>query len=186
MHAAHPHEDGLSTHGNATMLASTAPTTSVGGLRLAQRARRLVMDDVRLFRLATVVIVIAIADDAFVHPERGTSAGDHLASGLIPVAIAVAAMLAYSRLPAGLRGCIALTFGALAMEAGIVDGVRHIVINTISGDDATACLAAIAGAVLVVVGAATLWRSRRLDKPHLRRYAAARSNSSSPRSCWCS
>src|SRR5204863_10109246 len=86
-------------------------------------------------------------------------------------AIALAATLAYPRLRAGLRACIALIFGALAIEAGIVDGVRHIVINTISGDDVTNCLAALAGAVLVALGAATLWRTRRLDQPRLRRYA---------------
>jgi uncharacterized protein len=129
------------------------------------------MDEIRLFQVAAAVIVIAVADDSFLHPEPGTSAGDHFASGLVPIAIALAAMLAYPRLRAGLRACIALTFGVLAIEAGIVDGVRHIAINTISGDDVTACLAALAGIVLVVLGAATLWRTRRLDRPHLRRYA---------------
>ncbi|MFL5861044.1 MAG: alpha/beta hydrolase [Solirubrobacteraceae bacterium] len=129
------------------------------------------VDEIRLFQVATAVIVIAVADDSFLHPEPGTSAGDHLASGLLPIAIALAAMLAYPRLRAGLRACIALTFGALAIEAGTVDGVRHIAITTISGDDVTACLAAVAGVVLVVLGIATLWRTRRLDTPHLRRYA---------------
>ena len=50
----------------------------------------LVADEVRLFRIATTVIAIAIADDAFVQPEPGLSR-DHLASGLIPIAIALAA-----------------------------------------------------------------------------------------------
>src|SRR5689334_23658516 len=35
----------------------------------AQRARALSRDDIRLFRVAAVVIAIAVADDAFVHPE---------------------------------------------------------------------------------------------------------------------
>src|SRR5690349_18120071 len=83
--------------------------------------------------------------DAFVHPEAGTSASDHLASGLIPIAIALLAMLAYPRLRAGVRGCIALVFGALALEAGIVDAVRHIMVNSISGDDVTGILAVLAG-----------------------------------------
>ena len=117
------------------------------------------------------MIAIAVADDAFVHPEPGTSAGDHLASGLIPIAIALAAALAYPRLRAGVRACVALIFGALALEAGIVDGIRHVAINTVSGDDVTAILAALAGAGLLVLGAVTLWRTRRLDERHLRRYA---------------
>ena len=139
--------------------------------RLADRARAGVADEVRLFRIATTVIAIAVADDAFVQPEPGTSAADHLASGLIPIAIALGAAVAYPRVRAGLRACIALTFGALALAAGVVDGVRALALNTASGDDVTACLAALAGAVLVVLGTATLWRTRRLDKPRGRRYA---------------
>jgi len=49
-----------------------------------------VVDEVRLFRIATTAI--AVADDAFGHPEPGTSAGHHLASGLIPIAIALGAL----------------------------------------------------------------------------------------------
>jgi hypothetical protein len=64
----------------------------------------------------------AAPHDAFVHPEPGTSAVDHLASGLIPIASALAAGVAYPRLRAGLRACIALMLGALALDAGIVDG----------------------------------------------------------------
>ncbi|MFI5250575.1 MAG: alpha/beta hydrolase [Gemmatimonadales bacterium] len=137
---------------------------------LAPRARVLVRDRVRLFQVGAAVIAIAVADDAFVHPEPGTSSGDHLASGLIPIAIAVLAALAYPRLRAGVRACLALVFGALALDAGIVDGVRHVAINTMSGDDLTAILAAFAGVGLLVLGAVTLWDSRRLDRPRRRRY----------------
>ena len=137
---------------------------------LGPRARELMRDRVRLFQVGAAVIAIAVADDAFVHPEPGTSAGDHLASGLTPIAIAVLAALVYPRLRAGWRACLALVFGALALDAGIVDGVRHVVINTMSGDDLTAILAAFVGAGLLVLGAVTLWGSRRLDHPRRRRY----------------
>ena len=59
---------------------------------------RLLRDDVRLFQIGAAVIAIAVLDHAFVHPEPGTSAGDHLASGLIPTAITVLAALSYPRL----------------------------------------------------------------------------------------
>lgn len=171
MRRAHPYRHALIGHTPAG--APRAHGTDIGarGLRLERPARQLLADEVRLFQLSTAVIVIAIIDDAFVHPEPGTSAGDHLASGLVPIAIALAAAVAYPRLRAGLRASIALIFGALALDAGIVDGVRHIVTNTISGDDLTACLAAIAGAGLVALGTATLWHARRRDNTHLRRYA---------------
>ena len=113
-----------------------------GGMSALRAAREALTDEVRIFQIAMAVIAVAVADDAFVHPEPGTSAGDHLASGLIPIAVALAAALVFPRLRAGVRACIALAFGALALDAGIVDGVRHIVINTISGDDVTACLSA--------------------------------------------
>jgi fermentation-respiration switch protein FrsA (DUF1100 family) len=168
MHKALPHTQPAGVAGRAAKPSSTAHRPGVG---FRQRVREFVRDDVRLFQIAAGVIAIAIADDAFMHPEPGTSAGDHLASGLIPIAIVVAGALAYPRLRAGLRACIALVFGALALDAGIVDGVRHVALSGMSGDDMTAVLAALGGAGLVILGTATLWRSRRLDKPHLRRYA---------------
>src|SRR5687768_13659476 len=41
------------------------------------------------FRAAFALILLAVADDAFVHPEPGTGPADHLAGGLIPLAIGV-------------------------------------------------------------------------------------------------
>ena len=104
------------------------------------------------------VIALAILDDAFGHPEPGTTAGDHLVSGLVPVAIAGALALAYPRLRPGLRATVALVCGVLAMTAGVVD------------DDVMVMLAGIAGLGLVALGALTLWRTRRLDERPLRRY----------------
>jgi uncharacterized protein len=53
---------------------------------------------------------------------------------------------------------------------GIVDGARHIAVDRLAGDDVTAILAGVAGVVLVALGAAVLWRTRRLDERPLRRY----------------
>ncbi len=82
----------------------------------ATRARRRIagVRETVWFRAALAVIVVAVVDDAFVHPEPGTSAGDHLASGLVPAAIAVVAALAYPRLRPGLRGVAGLVCGVLA------------------------------------------------------------------------
>jgi uncharacterized protein len=154
--------------------AKTPPATGTarpGGFGALRAVRQALTDPVRVFQIAMGVIAVAVADDAFVHPEPGTTAGDHLASGLIPIAIALSAAVAYPRLRAGARACIALVFGALALVPGIADGVRHIAINTMSGDDVTACLSALAGAILVGLGAITLWRTRRRDDSLPRRYA---------------
>ena len=93
-------------------------------------AREALTDEVRIFQIAMGVIAIAVADDAFVHPEPGTSAGDHLVGRLVPIAVALAAGLVFRRLRAGMRACVAIGFGALALGAGIADGVRHIVVAT--------------------------------------------------------
>ncbi|HEX5782791.1 MAG TPA: CocE/NonD family hydrolase, partial [Solirubrobacteraceae bacterium] len=59
---------------------------------------------------------------------------------------------------------------SLAIVAGIVDGVRHVLIDRVAGDDVTAVLALVAGAILIMLGTAVLWTSRRRDEPLRRRY----------------
>lgn len=121
-------------------------------------------------RSALAVIAVAVLDDAFVHREPGTAVGDHLAGGLVPAAIAVVLALVYPRLRAGARATIALVCAPLAIVAGVVDGLRHVIVDRLAGDDLTALLALVAGVVLAAVGIVVLWRSRRRDGPRLRRY----------------
>ena len=144
---------------------AAAKTPASAGRRVAGRRETLV------FRAAMAVVAFALVDDAFVHPEIGTSAGDHLASGLVPLAIAVVLALAYPRLRAGVRAAAALACGALAVTAGMVDGFRHVAIDRIAGDDVTVMLAGVAGVALLGLGLLVWWRTRRLDERPLRRYA---------------
>jgi hypothetical protein len=116
------------------------------------------------------VVALAIVDDWFVHPEPGSSAGDHLASRLVPLAIAAVLTLAYPWLRPGLRGTVAFVCGTLALTAGVADGFRHVAIDRLAGDDLTAMLAGAAGIALVVLGTLTPWRTRRLDERLPRRY----------------
>jgi hypothetical protein len=147
-----------------TVPAGAAARGGRGLWATAGRRERLV------FRAAMAVCAIAVLDDAFVHPELGTSAGDHVVSGLVPVAVAVVLAVAYPRLRAGLRGALALTCAPFALTAGVVDGVRQVALDGPRGDDVTALLALAAGAVLAGLGIVVLWRSRRLDRPPWRRY----------------
>ncbi|HYI18171.1 MAG TPA: CocE/NonD family hydrolase, partial [Solirubrobacteraceae bacterium] len=121
-------------------------------------------------RVALGFVALAVADDAFVHPEQGTAAEDHVVSGILPLAIAGVLALVYPRLRAGARGAIAIVAGLLAATAGVADGYRHVVVDRMAGDDLTAMLAALAGAVLIGLGVHTLWSTRRLDERPLRRY----------------
>jgi uncharacterized protein len=126
--------------------------------------------EARIFRAAVAICAIAALDDAFVHREPGTSAGDHLASGLVPAGVALVLALFYPRVRAGLRAAVALVCGVLGLTAGVADGFRHVWIDRIAGDDITAMLAGLSGVALVVLGVSTLWQTRRLDERPRRRY----------------
>jgi len=129
------------------------------------------MTDNAVFRGALAVIAIAVLDDAFVHREPGTALADQLASGLAPVAVAVLLAWLYPRLRPGARALCALACGVLAVVAGVVDGVRHVAVDRLAGDDVSVLASLVAGVVLLVLAAVTLWRSRRLDERPARRYA---------------
>jgi alpha/beta superfamily hydrolase len=51
----------------------------------------------RLFLLAIAVVAVHVVDDNFVQPQPGTSAGDHLVSGLVPLAVLALGAWAYAR-----------------------------------------------------------------------------------------
>ena len=139
-----------------TAATHTPPSESLW-TRLATAARR----ETTLFWIGVALLALYLVDDNFLHPEPGTSAGDHPFSGAIPVMVAFAAALVYPRLRAGARGALALSFGGVAIAAGIGVPVVHAVVDHLSGDDITGLHAGAAGLMLVGLGAATLWRSRR-------------------------
>jgi hypothetical protein len=66
--------------------------------------------------LGTVVIAVHVLDDNFVPPQPGTSAGDHLVSGLVPLAVLGFAVWGYPGLRGGHRGAIALICGEERMR----------------------------------------------------------------------
>jgi hypothetical protein len=157
----------LESGGDATARHAAVPRRA----RVAAPRRPAGRVETLVFRLGMGATALWVLDDAFGHREPGTAVGDHLASGLVPVALAALVAAAYPRLRAGLRAAAALTAGPLMIVAGVVDGVRHVAVDRLAGDDVTAILSGVMGIVLVALGAAVLWRSRRLDERRLRRYA---------------
>lgn len=101
-------------------------------------------------RLALAVVGVAIVDDAFVHSEPGTSAADHIVSGLVPLAAVGVVAAVYPRMRAGARATVGVIVGSLAVVAGIAER-PHV----------TALLAGLAGAWLLCLGLVMLWRTRR-------------------------
>ncbi len=138
-------------------------------LRIATRVAVTLQSEVAVARLAIGAVALHMADDNFVQPNPGTSAGDHLASGLVPLAILAVVGVLYPRLGAGVRASLALTVGAIAITFG-VPGAYSLMHGSTSGDDYTGLLAIGAGAVLLVGGAVTLWKARRSSGSRGRRY----------------
>lgn len=120
-------------------------------------------------RVAIGLVALHVVDDNWLQPEPGTSAGDHLVSGLVPLALLALAAFGYPRLRAGLRAAVALIVGVFGIAAG-VEAVYYTVNGGPSGDDFTGWLALASGIVLLGLCSVTLWRTRRTDDSIRRRY----------------
>lgn len=119
---------------------------------------------------AFAAVALHVLDDTFFQPEPGTSAADHLVSGLVPVALLVCAAVAYPRVRPGLRATLAIVLGLLAIPIGATEAVYYGRSEGLSGDDFTGLLAAAAGVVLVGLGIRTAWRSRKRGGSRAWRY----------------
>lgn len=126
--------------------------------RIADAAR----SEVAVARFAIGLVALHVVDDNFLQPNPGTSAVDHLAGGLVPLAALGVAAAFYGRLRAGARATTALLAGFFGVLAG-TEAIHYTMGAGPSGDDYTGLLSVAAGLTLLGVGAVTLWRSRRRD-----------------------
>ena len=118
---------------------------------------------------AIAVVAVHVADDNFLQREPGTSAAGHLVSGLAPLAVLAGVAVWYRGARPGVRATLALLAGFFGVLSG-TEAAYYTLNGGPSGDDFTGIVAMLAGFVLLVVGAVTLWRSRRIDERRLRRY----------------
>ncbi|HYH62732.1 MAG TPA: hypothetical protein VD766_12765, partial [Solirubrobacterales bacterium] len=113
-----------------------------------------------VFLVAMGVIGLHIADDSFFQPQPGTSAGDHLISGPVPLGAMALAVVAYLKGNEGIRGAVALIAGFCGLVAA-AEAVYYTAEVGPSGDDFTGLLCVPAGVALIALGVHTLWSSRR-------------------------
>lgn len=113
-----------------------------------------------IFLGALTLITLHVLDDNFLQPNPGTSPGDHLISGLVPLALLGLVAVAYPRVRAGARAAIAVPIGLFGIAAGL-EGWHYTLTASPSGDDYTSLLALPAGLTLLCLAAVTLWKSRR-------------------------
>jgi uncharacterized protein len=137
---------------------ATAPTLARRGGRRGAASRR----ETAIFVLGVAVIAVHVLDDSFVQPQPGTSAGDHLVGGVVPVAVLAFAAWMYPRLRGARRGALALVFGVLGIVAS-VEALHYTRELGPSGDDFTGLMAIPVGLLLLGLGGVTLWRTRRTD-----------------------
>ena len=148
------------------------PTPEPAEAPVSRRDRALVtLRRHRVFFAATALVMLHVADDNFLQPNPGVSAGDHLVSGLVPLAALLAVAAAYPRVRTGTRAVLAFGVGLTGLVVGAVEAAYYTFSVGPSGDDFTGWVAAVAGLLLVGLGVKLLWQSRRRDGSRTRRYA---------------
>ena len=88
----------------------------------------------------------------------------------MPLALLALAAWGFPRLRGGAQGALALFIAPLGIATGI-EAVHYANQVGASGDDFTGFLAIPAGLLLIALGAATLWRTRRTEGNHAWRYS---------------
>ena len=123
-----------------------------------------------MFLAATATVMLHIADDSFLQPEPGVSAGDHLVSGLVPLGFLSVAVLLFLRIRAGARAVLAIIVGLMGIVTGFAEAGYYTVTVGPSGDDYSGFLAGVGGLALLALGAVVLWRSRKPGRTRRGRY----------------
>jgi hypothetical protein len=150
-------------------MSSTTHSGSEPGRAGAGGAAAALRSETGLARLALAIGALHVVDDNFLQPQPGTSAGDHLAGGLVQTAFFVLAAWAYPRLRPGARATLAIPVGLFMIVMGVGEAGYYSLERGPSGDDFTGLLAIPAGVLLVAIGLVTLWRSRK-GGSRVRRY----------------
>ncbi len=132
-------------------------------LRHLAASLRAVTTEVRVASVGIATVALHVLDDTFLQPQPGTGAGDHLVSGLVPLALLIGAISVYRRARPGARAAIALLAGVSGLVVSVEAFYATFEGAGPTGDDFSGFAALPAGIVLLVAGATTLWRSRRTD-----------------------
>ena len=132
-------------------------------------AHQRVADIVRRERVLVLIgcslVGLHLVDDNFLQPQPGTSAGDHLVSGLVPLALVAAATLAYGRVRPGARAALALLLGYFGVLIG-TEAAYYTADGGRSGDDYTGLLSLLTGVLLLGAGTVITGSTPLYDLPN--------------------
>jgi uncharacterized protein len=115
---------------------------------------------VLIFWSATTIVALHAIVDSFLAPEPGTGAGDHLVRGLVTLFVLALAAALYPRMRPGAMAAVAVALGALALEGALLATADARAVGA-RGEDWTGFLLAPVGLILVGLGLALVWRSRK-------------------------
>jgi uncharacterized protein len=121
-----------------------------------------------LISVSLAVVALHVLDDNFIQPQPGTSAFDHLVSGLVPTTALLALAVFGDRLRPGLRASFVALAGIFGVAAGS-EALYYAGHGGLSGDDYTGLLSIAAGLSLIVAAVSLLWRSRKTQGTRVRR-----------------
>ena len=137
--------------------------TAARVVRASARAARL---EVLVFSGAAAIAGTHAAIDAFVAPEPGTGAGDHLLRGGVTLGVIASAAVVFPHLRPGGRGALAAVLGVLFLE-GAALAIADAGAVGARGEDWTGFLLLPTGLALLATAGIVFWRSR---KPGRLRY----------------
>src|SRR3954468_18769428 len=72
-----------------------------------------------VFVTAVALIALHVLDDSFLQPQPGTSAGDHLVGGLVPLVLAALSGRTFIRARPGTRATLAFAWSLAALVSGV-------------------------------------------------------------------
>src|SRR5204863_344081 len=97
---------------------TSAATVMVGVFGVFALLPLVDLKETGLARIGLGLVALHVADDNWLQPNPGTSAGDHVLAGLVPFAAVVAGIVFYPRLHAGARAVVTLVGGFLGVLFG--------------------------------------------------------------------
>jgi uncharacterized protein len=147
---------------------TAAPELAARENRVVQLVRAAGLDTTLAVSGLAAIAVHVLAEN-FLLPQPGTSAADHVVSGLVPLAVLAAVAALYPRLRPGVRAGVAMTVGAIGISLGL-PGVYYLLDGSASGAHYSGLLAIAGGVVLLATGPVTLWRARRTGGSRRERY----------------
>ena len=124
----------------------------------------------RIFGACCAIFAVHVVIDSYLFLRPGTTPGDHLVSGTVPLVVLAGLAVLTRRLRAGFVALIAWLLGLSVAIGAAGAPVSGLLAGRVDPTTLSGLMALIAGITLIGVGVATLWTTRHRGDTRLRRY----------------